>query len=324
MSELLRPPAHRGPLIAAGVVVLALGVVLLQLRLDDLAEAVHLLIVIPVCALALGTGLQWRPDDGPIRGSQSVLLVTGFLLVPVVLIRAAQLVGIEFDLLGDFPAGTVAVVALAVAAGAAAAGYKRRSGAVLLVAALALAIGLAAAIEKLFDPETAGAFRALFAALALAYALGSLVLRGDWPRGGEVLAVAGGVLTAAIGLTAASFSFGLCGLSYGLELGAVWELIVLGAGLGLVAMGAADHAPGPVWVGLLNLAVFTAVAGLFEEDSVPWWPLVLLLPGAVMVGFGLRPRRPLPPEPEPYHAGDVPLAARADGETVIRVRPDDP
>ncbi len=34
-TDLLRPPAHRGPLIAAGAVVLALGIVLEELRLGD-------------------------------------------------------------------------------------------------------------------------------------------------------------------------------------------------------------------------------------------------------------------------------------------------
>jgi hypothetical protein len=31
--------------------------------------------------------------------------------------------------------------------------------------------------------------------------------------------------------------------------------------------------------------------------SLWFWPLVLLLIGGAMVGAGLRPRRPLPPEP---------------------------
>ena len=39
---------------------------------------------------------------------------------------------------------------------------------------------------------------------------------------------------------------------------------------------------------------------------------------------GLRPRSPLPPEPNAYHAGSVPLASRTDEETVLRVRDDSP
>ena len=41
------------------------------------------------------------------------------------------------------------------------------------------------------------------------------------------------------------------------------------------------------------------------------WPLFLLVGGVIMVAAGLRPRRPLPPEPDPYRAGEAPLAARA-------------
>ena len=39
---------------------------------------------------------------------------------------------------------------------------------------------------------------------------------------------------------------------------------------------------------------------------------------------GLRPRAPLPPEPDPYRAGEQPLAARADEEITLRVRDDSP
>ncbi len=51
MLELLRPPAHRGPLIAAGVVLLAVGVALIQFRLD--ADLVHALSAALLAALAL-------------------------------------------------------------------------------------------------------------------------------------------------------------------------------------------------------------------------------------------------------------------------------
>ena len=42
------------------------------------------------------------------------------------------------------------------------------------------------------------------------------------------------------------------------------------------------------------------------------------------MGAGLRPREPLPPEPDAYRAGEQPLASRtADDEVVMRVRVDD-
>ena len=65
-SELLRPPAHRGPLIAAGAVVLAVGLALEELRLgDELAAGVHLLILAVATAAVLGLGLQARGGGGP-------------------------------------------------------------------------------------------------------------------------------------------------------------------------------------------------------------------------------------------------------------------
>ncbi len=56
MLELLRPPPHRGPLIAAGAVVLAAGLSLAAVRLDDeLAAIVKLLMFAPTAALLLGS-----------------------------------------------------------------------------------------------------------------------------------------------------------------------------------------------------------------------------------------------------------------------------
>jgi len=58
-------------------------------------------------------------------------------------------------------------------------------------------------------------------------------------------------------------------------------------------------------------------------ETLYWWPLTLLVVGIVMLGAGLRPRRPLPPEPRAYRSGEAPLAARADDEEiVVRVRED--
>ena len=46
LLELLRPPAHRGPLIAAGTVVFTVGIALEEVRLEDkLPRAVHVLIL---------------------------------------------------------------------------------------------------------------------------------------------------------------------------------------------------------------------------------------------------------------------------------------
>ena len=104
----------------------------------------------------------------------------------------------------------------------------------------------------------------------------------------------------------------------------LWELVVFGAGVGLLAYGALDRSPGPAWLGFANLVVFVGAVGLDADETLYFWPLALLLVGALMMGAGLRPREPLPPEPDAYRAGEQPLASRtADDEVVMRVRVDD-
>ena len=90
LLELLRPPAHRGPLIASGAVLFAVGVALEELRLDEqLPNGIHLLIVAAAAALILGLGLQAQPEDGRPAAYQSVLLVTGLLLLEGALLELA-------------------------------------------------------------------------------------------------------------------------------------------------------------------------------------------------------------------------------------------
>ena len=88
-----------------------------------------------------------------------------------------------------------------------------------------------------------------------------------------------------------------------------WEFVILVAGVSLVAYAAADRAPGAAYLGVLNLAGFVAAAS--QDDSLTWWPLLLLVIGGVMVVIGLRPRVPLPPEPDSStRPDDMPLTVR--------------
>ena len=116
--DLLRPPAHRGPLIAAGAVVLAVGVVLEELRLgDSLAIGLHVLIAGLAAAAILGIGLQAPAAGGRPPAYQSVLLVTGLLLLEVALLRLADALGADFGsggtgaretiVWGSFPPGAM-------------------------------------------------------------------------------------------------------------------------------------------------------------------------------------------------------------------------
>ena len=82
LTELLRPPPHRGPLIAAGAVVLAVGLATAELRLssDTLAPFWHLLMLAVAAGVIFALGLQAPNEGGRPPAYQSVLLVTGLLL----------------------------------------------------------------------------------------------------------------------------------------------------------------------------------------------------------------------------------------------------
>ena len=103
-----------------------------------------------------------------------------------------------------------------------------------------------------------------------------------------------------------------------------WELVVFAVGCGLVAYGAVDRAPGPAYLGVANLAAFIVSAGVSVDETLYFWPLLILALGVGVMFTGLRPRAPLPPEPSPYTTGKVPLASRSEDEPVLRVRDDSP
>src|SRR5215813_11144835 len=78
LRELLRPPPHRGPLIAAGAVALTTGVAVGELRLrNTLPAGVHPAILITLGALIFWLGAQAPNEDGMPPAYQSVLLATG-------------------------------------------------------------------------------------------------------------------------------------------------------------------------------------------------------------------------------------------------------
>jgi hypothetical protein len=319
--ELLRPPPHRGPLIAAGAVVLATGLALLELRLrDELTVGLHFLILGVPAAIVLALGLQAPNEDGRPPAYQSVLLVTGLLLLFAALLRLAAVLGAE-DFGSDFPAGELTWTSLVTAGVALFAALRRRSAVCLLLAALFGTLALTAGWEWVFGNESFTATRWLLLLAAAALVLTSLALRAGAPRQAELLIDAAGVAILVIGLQSLAVTV------LGVEppgLPDLWELVLLAAGCGLVAFGAFDRSPGPAWLGVANLAAFVAVTAEGDE-TLYWWPFVLLVIGAAAMIAGLRPRQPLPPEPDPYTVGGRPVASRtADDEVVVHVRDDSP
>ena len=323
MRELLRPPPHRGPLIAAGAVVLATGLILFELRfLNELADVVHFLALGIPAGVILALGLQAPNEDGRPPAYQSVLLVTGLLLLLPALLRLADVLGAENP--EDFPAGELTWTLAVVAGVAMYAAIKRNSAICLLLAVIAGVGALLSGWEWIFVPGTFTASRWLLLLSAAALVMAGIALRESAPRHAELLIDAAGLAILVIGgqgLVVATFDDAFTSTT---ALSGFWELIVFGAGVGLLAFGALDRSPGPAWLGFANLAAFTVAVGTDSDATLYFWPVALLLVGALMLGAGLRPREPLPPEPDAYRAGEQPLASRtADDELVMRVRVDD-
>ena len=323
LLDLLRPPAHRGPLIAAGAVLVTVGVVLEEVRLDDkLPTGVHLAILGVASGVLLALGLQVRSEGGRPPTFQSVLLVAGLGLLAPALLTLADVLGADFD---EFPAGAVTWTSLVLAGVALWPAVTKGSAICALIAAAAAAVGLLSFVNWATGAESLTTYRWLLAFAALAFVSFSLLLRGPAPRHAEQMVNAAGLAVLAIGLSGlVTVVFPFTG-SGDTILPNGWELVLLVAGCGLIAVGAVDRAPGPAYLGVANLAAFTVAAGVSDDETLLFWPVLLLVIGLGVMITGLRPRSPLPPEPNAYHSGDLPFASRTDDdEPVLRVRDDSP
>jgi hypothetical protein len=309
LGHLLRPPPHRGPLIAAGTVALAVGIALEEVRLRHaFGLGAHALILLAAGGLVFWLGAQAPNEDGAPPAYQSVLLVSGLAGLYAGLLTLAGAAGMQVD-------GTGLILPSLVVAGAALWPALRRASAICLLLAVVLLGLTAVGAWAWLGGDRLWVLRVLLLVLAVAFALASLGMREPAPRHARQLVNGAGLATLAIGLSGFSFDGPL-------RLPGPWQAVLLAAGLGLIAYAALERAPGPAYLGVLNLVAFVVYAGQ-RGDTLYWWPLVLLAAGGAMLGAGLRPRRPLPPEPPPYKAGDAPLAARAqDDEMVFRVRDD--
>jgi hypothetical protein len=326
--ELLRPPAHRGPLIASGAVLVTVAIALEELRLaDKLATGWHLAILALAAAAMLALGLLARTEGGAPPAFQSVLLVCGLLLAPAALLTLSDVLGAEFS--GNFPAGALVWTSLVWAGLALWPAAAKGSSICALIVAFAIATAGLMFVKWAFDADASTTYRWLLLLLALAYVVVSLLLRGPAPRHSEQLVNAAGLAIFAIALTGllGGFLGAFPADGGGPTLPNGWELVVVVAGCGLVAYGAVDRAPGPAYAGLANLLAFSLAVGTGQDDeTLLFWPLLLLALGLGTMAVGLRPLGPLPPEPAAYPAGTVPFASRTDdpSETVLRIRDDSP
>jgi hypothetical protein len=304
----LTPHPHRGPLIAAGVVPLTVGVLLVNLRLDARwGTGVFLVLSALACGLVLGMGVLAPSEGERPRSYQQVLLLSGLLLAFVTLLRLAQVLGAG-DPLGA--AGSRTWILALVTCGAIWLARVLHSAIFTLVAALAGIVTTLSLVQWAFAPTGPATARWVLLALAIGLVLAALSQRERRRRESVYLIDGAGIAIALLGLTFLAALFAplqFLGFPGGAP-GGGWKLVLLAAGLGAIAYAGVDREPGPAYVGAFDLLLFVALAALPGAGgaSLWFWPLVLLLAGGTMVAAGLRPRRPLPPEPT--RAGDHPPA----------------
>lgn len=297
-----RVPPFRGDQVAAGVVVLTVLVVLLQVRTGWDAGA-HLALVL-AAVVAVGVLVAGCPREP--RPYVSAIVTSGLILLALTLGRLGQVLGVA-GLTGG--AGPLTWKLLVLGLAAAALAWLYDAAAATLVAGLALAFVPLMFVLWVADPA-GGVQRLLLLIMALALALAAVSRRDRRPTHAAQLANAGGIALAAITLGPFGNGF-VAGITQigaprgvgsfvgpvGEGIGWGWELPMLVGGFGLLAYGAIDRQRGPVLVGMLVLASWVASAGGDGREWLLGWPLVLAAAAAFLLLVGLRPTTPAPPEP---------------------------
>jgi hypothetical protein len=318
----LRPLPFRGDLIAAGAIPLAVGAVLVDLRMTGAwAAGVRAGFLAVVAALLLV--LAWRaPVEGrnP-RAYVSVLLISAF---PVAGRGLAALDGVLGARTGS--AGALAWTALVLGAGYLVLAVRRNSAICTLLGAATLVVALLAAWQWAFHPHWLTAARWLTLLCVPVLALGVVSLRDRHRAHAVALADVAGLATLYLGFgvvverTANPFLLIYARIPFAGEAGWTsytplstdggrvfeypdlpvvgwgWLLALLLIGFALVGYGAVDRERGPAWLGGLVLVAFAV--GATTGASLLWWPILLLVLGAGAIAVGLRPTTPTPPSPD--------------------------
>jgi hypothetical protein len=330
----LRPHPHRGDIIAAGAVPLALFAIVVELRMRHWSLGARFAVVAIIADLILSMGLLAELEGPAPRPYHSILLVSGLLPLALALVLLAEIMGANRPPGSGGIAWTFAVEGLL----ATYAARRANSGVCTLIAAVSFGVALEAFIVLVFKPHGLGTFRAILVVLTLAFAAGAVRFRDGRRRHAVQLVNAGGLAGLVLAITYNVQSVALSSIVRG---GAVivdrfegpgsapfgWKLYLLALGFALIAYAAVDREPGPAYIGLVVLLAFALLAGIpgVSGASLVGWPLFLLIIGAGALAIGLRPRRPLPPPPtsRSQPAPTVPLDPSGGGPPTVPLRPID-
>jgi hypothetical protein len=306
----------RGNLVAAGAVLLAVAVAMLDIRLNrSWANGVHFIVdgatfAFVFVGLALRSPIRERP-----LAYQSTLALTGLALLVLVLDRLARILG------ADQPfstSGSVMWMAAIFALVAAFAARRFWSLGCAVLAGLGVAAFVLAFIDWAFDPKGVTTFRWVLLVLVLGFAAYAASARGDGDRAGyttPAVDVAGLLLiglAATFVVTAIAAAINplsaLEGVAF--DAGFGWKAVLIVGSLGVVAYGALSRERGPGWIGFVALLITIVIVAnpTAGDRTVVGWPLVILLAAGAVLAAGLRdggagrdtrrtPREPRSPAP---------------------------
>ena len=307
-AEGFAPDPTRDWLRMLGGVAFAVGALILFVRKSgglgdgtEWAEFPLLLVLLVPCVALYGVGVAGRASGEPLQPWQSVLLVAGVLLVPLVLLQFVDTIG---GSTGD--SLNVAWIFAVTAALAAYASLNLGAAYQALLAALAVLIAWLSFWDKVLDDPSVNTFRWLLIVIGAGFLAGAIALRRQEARQARELITAAGIAAVLVGLLgAAEVLAELIGGLFAPDVGGggggqsvVWDVFLLAASLALVGYGARVGARGPAYVGTFGLLVFVLIIGAEvgaladledREGKLVGWPLILLLGGAAALVAGLRP-----------------------------------
>src|SRR5690348_10988488 len=175
LGHLLRPPPHRGPLIAAGTVALAVGIALEEVRLRHaFGLGAHALILLAAGGLVFWLGAQAPTEDGRPPAYQSVLLVSGLAGLYAGLLTLAGAARMHVETSG-------LILPSLLVAGAALWAARRRASAICLLIAVVLGALTAIGAWEWLAGDHLWVLRVLLGVMAVALALLSLGMREPAP-----------------------------------------------------------------------------------------------------------------------------------------------
>jgi len=331
MNERFTPDDTRDSLREIGGLLIGLAAAMIYIRKgpflagnpDQWADF-PMFLVLAIAAVYLYGGILNRPRTGRLRPWQAVHSVFGLILVPFALLQFVDMIGgnpnAELNLFWAF----AATAGLGFYAGLVA-GVRVQ----ILFGAIAVIISWTALWNKILSDGIGahwGVYRGLLGILSIGLLAGALYVWRTNPGGdqaadsatesagdvglwkaSELLTGAGiaAVIACSLGITALGNLNPLGTGTPPIETSNLWDILLLGISLGLVAIGSQIGTRGPVYIGGIGLFLFLVIVGLDLNSTPPQpfkfgvWPWVLLILGVIGVGLsftreaslGEQPRR---------------------------------